>query len=300
MLYVVAMPIGDVADLSPRALAILAEVDLIACEDTRRIAPLLAAHSIRTPTRSYFEHNEERRVPELVERMRRGARIALATDAGTPAISDPGFKLVRETLDAGIRVGAIPGPSAVVAALSIAGLPTDRFTFEGFLSSKPASRRNELKALAHERRTMVFFEASRRLGATLTEMAAVFGAMREAAVTREIGKTYEEVVRANLGDLAARFTATPARGEITLVVAGAGRNPNAQERGGVGYSEAAPALTIDMLCEAGLSLKQASAVIARLGGRSRREVYQDALAARRTRRDDNQPGDNQQDDNQDD
>jgi 16S rRNA (cytidine1402-2'-O)-methyltransferase len=288
MLYVVGMPIGDIADLSPRALAILGQVELIACEDTRRIAPLLAAHAIRTPTLSYFEHNEERRAPELVERMRRGARIALVTDAGTPAISDPGFRLVRETLDAGIRVGAIPGPSAVVAALSIAGLPTDRFTFEGFLSSKPASRRNELKALARERRTMVFFEAARRLGPTLTEMAAIFGEERDAAVTREIGKTYEEVVRANLGELAARFTANLARGEITLVVAGMGRDQAVQEQAGGSDLAVAPALTVEMLCEAGLSLKQASAVMARLAGRSRREVYQDALASRRTRQDDNQ------------
>lgn len=292
MLYVVAMPIGDVADLSPRALSILAEVDLIACEDTRRIAPLLAAHAIRTPTLSYFEHNEERRAPELVERMRRGARIALVTDAGTPAISDPGFRLVRQTLDAGIRVGAIPGPSAVVAALSVAGLPTDRFTFEGFLSSKPAARRNELKALAHERRTMVFFEAARRLGPALTEMVGVFGAEREATVAREIGKTYEEVVRASLGELAARFTAASARGEVTLVVAGMGRDQGVQDRGKQDRAardlEAMPPLTVEMLCEAGLSLKQASAVMARLGGRSRREVYQDALASRRTRQDGNQ------------
>ena len=288
MLYVVAMPIGDIADLSPRALSILAEVDLIACEDTRRIAPLLAAHAIRTPTLSYFEHNEERRAPELIERMRHGARIALVTDAGTPAISDPGFRLVRETLEAGIRVGAIPGPSAVVAALSVAGLPTDRFTFEGFLSSKPASRRNELKALARERRTMVFFEAARRLGPTLAEMAEVFGAEREAAVAREIGKTYEEVVRASLGELAARFTADAARGEITLVVGGIGREQGAQDIAGGADFETARALTVEMLCEAGLSLKQASAVMARLGGRSRREVYQDALASRRTRQGDNQ------------
>jgi 16S rRNA (cytidine1402-2'-O)-methyltransferase len=288
MLYVVAMPIGDIADLSPRALAILAQVDLIACEDTRRVAPLLAAHSIRTPTLSYFEHNEERRAPELVERMRRGARIALVTDAGTPAISDPGFRLVRETLEAGIRVGAIPGPSAVVAALSIAGLPTDRFTFEGFLPSKSASRRNELKALARERRTMVFFETARRLGPTLTEMAEVFGSGREAAVVREIGKTYEEVVRASLEELATRFTANPARGEITLVVAGMGREQGVQKQAAGGDLATAPALTVEMLCDAGLSLKQASAVMARLGGRSRREVYQDALASRRTRQDDNQ------------
>jgi 16S rRNA (cytidine1402-2'-O)-methyltransferase len=288
MLYVVAMPIGDIADLSPRALAILAQVDLIACEDTRRVAPLLAAHSIRTPTLSYFEHNEERRAPALVERMRRGERIALVTDAGTPAISDPGFRLVRETLEAGVRVGAIPGSSAVVAALSIAGLPTDRFTFEGFLPSKSASRRSELKTLARERRTMVFFETARRLGPTLTEMAEVFGPDREAAVTREIGKTYEEVVRASLQELAARFTTNPARGEITLVVAGIGREQGAQEQAGSGDLATAPALTVEMLCEAGLSLKQASAVMARLGGRSRREVYQDALASRRTRQDDSQ------------
>lgn len=288
MLYVVGMPIGDSADLSPRALAILAQVDLIACEDTRRIAPLLAAHAISTPTLSYFEHNEERRTPELVERMRRGARLALVTDAGTPAISDPGFKLVRETLDAGIRVGAIPGPSAVVAALSIAGLPTDRFSFEGFLPAKPAARRNELRALSREQRTMVFFEAARRLGTLLADMATVFGAGREATVVREIGKTYEEVVRAKLSELAARFTANPARGEVTLVVAGMGREQSVQDRAGRADLAEVSALTAEMLCEAGLSLKQASAVMARLGGRRRREIYQDALASRRTHQDDNQ------------
>jgi len=278
------MPIGDAADLSPRALATLAEVDLIACEDTRRIAPLLAANSIRTRTVSYFEHNEEVRTPELIERMRRGERVALVTDAGTPAISDPGFRLVRAALDAGIEVGAIPGPSAVVAALSIAGLPTDRFTFEGFLSAKAGARRNELKALERERRTMVFFEAARRLGGTLSDMAEIFGASREGVVAREIGKTYEEVVRGRLGELAARFTATPARGEITLVVAGAGREQGA----GAGDLVGASALTTDMLCAAGLSLKQASSVIAHLRGRSRREIYQAALASRRTRQDESQ------------
>jgi 16S rRNA (cytidine1402-2'-O)-methyltransferase len=282
------MPIGNAADLSPRALAILADVDLIACEDTRRIGPLLAAHAIRTPTLSYFEHNEERRAPELVERMRRGARIALVTDAGTPGISDPGFRLVREALDAGIRVGAIPGPSAVVAALSVAGLPTDRFSFEGFLPSKPAARRNELKSLAREQRTMVFFEAARRLGPVLTDIAEIFGGGREATVARELGKTYEEVVHASLAELAARFTANPARGEVTMVVAGLGRDQSAQDTTGTDKSTAAPALTIEMLCEAGLSLKQASAVMARLGGRRRREIYQDALASRRTRQDDNE------------
>jgi 16S rRNA (cytidine1402-2'-O)-methyltransferase len=251
---------------------------------------LLAAHAIRTPTLSYFEHNEQRRAAELVERMRGGARIALVTDAGTPAISDPGFRLVRQALDAGIRVGAIPGPSAVVAALSVAGLPTDRFSFEGFLPSKPAARRNELKTLAREQRTMVFFEAARRIGPVLTDMAGIFGGAREATVAREIGKTYEEVVRASLTELAARFTDNPARGEVTIVVAGLGRDQSAQDVCADDKSTAVPTLTIEMLCEAGLSLKQASAVMARLGGRRRREIYQDALASRRTRQDDNQGG----------
>jgi 16S rRNA (cytidine1402-2'-O)-methyltransferase len=283
MLAVVAMPIGNPADLSPRALATLGEVDLIACEDTRRIAPLLAANAIRTRTISYFEHNEDRRIPELVERMRRGERVALVTDAGTPAISDPGFKLVRAAHAAGIRVGAIPGPSAVVAALSVAGLPTDRFTFEGFLPPRPAARRRALDALRCERRTMVFFEAARRLGPLLSEMAEVFGATREAAVAREIGKTYEEVIRAGLCELAARFTARPARGEVTLVVAGAVADEAAESAREQSPAGSASALSVEMLCEAGLSLKQASAVIARLSERGRREVYQEALDARRGR-----------------
>lgn len=280
-LVVVAMPIGNLGDLSPRARATLGEVDLIACEDTRRIAPLLAAHAIRTPTLSYFEHNEERRTPELIERMRRGERVALLTDAGTPAISDPGFKLVRAAHAAGIKVGAIPGPSAVVAALSVAGLPTDRFTFEGFLPVRPAPRRSALEALRREPRTLVFFETARRLAALLAEMAEVFGATREAAVAREIGKTYEEVVRASLGELARRFAANPARGEVTLVVAGAARDEAARRAGE--QDSGGAALGVETLCEAGLSLKQASAVIARLSGRGRREVYQDALAVRRAR-----------------
>ena len=288
-LYVIGMPIGDIADLSPRALAVLSQADVIACEDTRRLAPLLAAHAIRTPTLSCFEHNEERRARELIERMRAGARVALVTDAGTPCISDPGFRLVRAALDAGIRVAAIPGPSAVVAALSIAGLPTDRFVFEGFLPAKSTARRAELKSLAHETRTIVIFEAARRLGETLAEMAEIFGSEREAAVVREIGKTYEEVARAGLGELAARFIRDPARGEITLVVAGARGAERATGQGATaGEIGASASLTVEMLCEAGLSLKQASAVIARLGAGSRREIYQQALVARRARQEQSQ------------
>jgi 16S rRNA (cytidine1402-2'-O)-methyltransferase len=274
------MPIGDIGDLPSRALKILSEADLIACEDTRRIAPLLAANGIRTPTVSYFEHNEDRRTPELVARMLAGAQIALVTDAGTPGISDPGYRLVRRALEAGLRVGAIPGPSAVTSALSISGLPTDRFTFEGFLPVKPASRQKELRLLVRERRTMVYFESARRLASTLNDMASIFGPAREAAVVREIGKTYEEVIRGTLGDVAAQFNEAPARGEITLVIAGAGTDEGTEGEGG---NSASADVSVEILCEAGLSLKDASAALARMLGRSRREIYQEALARRKSR-----------------
>jgi len=277
ILYVVGTPIGNPADITARALEVLAAVDLIACEDTRRTGRILAAHSIRTPMLSYFEHNEVRRAAELVDRLRRGDKIALVTDAGTPAISDPGYRLVRAAIEAGVRVTAVPGPSAVVAALSISGLPTDRFVFEGFLPAKAAARRSALLALAHEARTIVFFEAGRRLGECLTDMAAVFGADRIAVVFRELTKTYEEIVRGTLADLASRFSREPALGEVTLVVEGA-REPSAdREKAPHALDEAR---AVEVLREAGLSLKQAAAAVARLTGGSRREIYQAALRAR--------------------
>ena len=216
-----ATPIGNPGDISARALEVLASVDLIACEDTRRTGQFLGMHGLHKPRVSNYEHNESQRVPELVERLRNGANVALVTDAGTPAISDPGFRLVRAALDAGIVVKSVPGPSAAVAALSIAGLPTDRFVFEGFLPSREGALRKRLEALASEPRTMVFFEAARRLGDTLNAMASVFGETREAAVVRELTKTYEETLRGNLADLASRFSKSQALGEITIVVAGA-------------------------------------------------------------------------------
>jgi 16S rRNA (cytidine1402-2'-O)-methyltransferase len=272
VLYVVATPIGNPGDVSARALQVLEEVDLIACEDTRRTGQFLAAHGLRKQLLSHYEHNEERRVPDLVARLRRGARIALVTDAGTPAISDPGYRLVRAALDAAIVVRAIPGPSAVIAALSIAGLPTDRFVFEGFLSTREGALRKELEALAGEPRTMIFYEAARRLGGTLATMASIFGTEREAAVMRETTKIYEETVRGSLGELAARFENSETLGEITIVVAGAG--------GGSEATRAAHVVTVEMLLEEGVSLKQASAIIARLTGRRRREVYQEGLKKR--------------------
>jgi 16S rRNA (cytidine1402-2'-O)-methyltransferase len=274
-LYVVAMPIGNAADLSPRAIATLRDVNLIACEDTRRMGVVLAAHGIRTPLVSYFEHNEARRTGELIDRLRGGENVALATDAGTPAISDPGFGLVRTALEADVRVVAVPGPSAVLAALSIAGIPTDRFTFEGFLPSRAGARRASLCDLAREPRTMVFFEAARRLTDTLDAMAVEFGGDREAAVVREATKVHEETVRGMLSELVHRFREHPALGEVTIVVAGAGKDVAEAAASG------SESLTIDALLDAGLKLKEASAVMARLTGRSRREIYQEALKSRR-------------------
>ncbi|HEY1849901.1 MAG TPA: 16S rRNA (cytidine(1402)-2'-O)-methyltransferase [Candidatus Binataceae bacterium] len=285
VLYVVATPIGNLEDVSARAVRILGEVDVIACEDTRHSARLLSAHSIRTPTISYFEHNEQHRTPALIERLARGENVALITDAGTPAISDPGYRLVSAAIAAGIRVAAVPGPSAAVAAISISGLPTDRFTFEGFLPQRAGARRNAIAALKREPRTMVFFEAARRLAATLEDMATALGASREAAVVREITKTFEESVRGTLGELHARFAATEPRGEIVLVVAGATASATAGVADASGEAimvEAAGgvAITVEALCDAGLSLKDASAAVARLTGTSRREIYQQTLARR--------------------
>lgn len=204
---------------------------------------------------------------ELVERLKDGATIALVSDAGTPAISDPGYRLVRGALDAGCRVLSVPGPSALTAALSIAGLPTDRFCFEGFLPARSAARRKTLEALKRESRTMVFFEAARRLSETLDEMAEIFGRDRQAAIVREVSKIYEETIRGSLGDLAGR--AEQAKGEITLIVEGGAQAENAA-------TELA-GLTVERLRAAGMGLKQASDLIAELTGRSRRDVYQEAL-----------------------
>jgi 16S rRNA (cytidine1402-2'-O)-methyltransferase len=280
VLYVVATPIGNPDDVTARAIRMLGDADLIACEDTRRTGRLLAAHSIRTPTVSYFEHNEERRTPELIERLMRGAKIALVTDAGTPAISDPGYRLVRAAHEAGIRVVAIPGASAAVAALSIAGLPTDRFVFEGFLPTRTNARRAALKRMAREERTIVIFEAARRLGGTLDDMAAEFGADRMAVIAREITKTFEETVRGTLGDLAQTFKTREALGEVTLVIEGLRKS---SDTAGEGESGADASITVEVLCDAGLSLKQASSVVAKLRGLSRRDVYQNAIYTRRNR-----------------
>ena len=274
ILYVVATPIGNPDDISSRAIRTLGEVSVIACEDTRRTGMMLARHQIVTPTVSHYEHNEEYRVPELVARLKAGERIAIVTDAGTPAISDPGFRLVRAALEADVRVIAVPGASAVIAALSIAGIPTDRFTFEGFVPSRDSARAKALDDLRREPRTMVFYEAARRLADTLAAMATAFGESRDAAVVCEITKTYERTIRGTLGELERHFRATPALGEIVIVVTGASQQTDAGDSA-IDVHEA-----LEVLREAGLGLKQASAVVARLTGKGRREVYQDALKSR--------------------
>jgi len=272
-LQVVATPIGNRADLSPRAQEALRTAHVIAAEDTRRTQQLLHSLGISRPLVSLHEHNETQRVPQLLERLGAGETVVLVSDAGTPLLSDPGFELVRAAAHAGYPVHAIPGPSAVTAALAIAALPAQRFCFEGFLPARAAERRAALSALAHEPRTLVFFEAPHRLLATLTDMAAEFGAAREAVVARELTKLHESIYRGTLAQLLERAGADEnfTRGEITLVVAGA---PAAVA------AEADPAVlrrTVELLLKE-LPPGRAAALAARLTGATRAAAY--ALATR--------------------
>jgi 16S rRNA (cytidine1402-2'-O)-methyltransferase len=222
VLVLAATPIGDPRDAAPRLGREISGADVVAAEDTRRLRRLCADLGV-TPSGSvlsYHEHNEAARTPELVERLVAGDRVVVVTDAGMPSVSDPGYRLVDAAVAAGVRVTCVPGPSAVLMALAVSGLPVDRFCFEGFLPRKPGERSRVLESLAQERRTMVFFEAPHRIDATLLAMAAAFGEGRRAAVCRELTKTYEEVRRGSLAELA-QWAADGVRGEITVVVAGA-------------------------------------------------------------------------------
>ena len=217
-LYVTATPIGNAADITLRALKVLHGCDLIAAEDTRVTAKLLAIHGIAKPLTAYNDHNATRERPKLLARLRQGARIALVSDAGTPLISDPGFKLVRQAIADGLAVHAIPGASAVLTGLALAGLPTDRFVFAGFLPSKQGERRSVLEELKNIRATLVFFESAQRLGDSLSDMAEIFG-VRTAAVAREVTKLHEEVRRGLLSAMSAHYTQQGApKGEVTLIV----------------------------------------------------------------------------------
>jgi len=217
-LHVVATPIGNLGDITLRAIEVLRAVDLIACEDTRVTGKLLKAHGIGTPMFAYHDHNAERVRPVLIERLERGEKMALVSDAGTPLVSDPGYRLVRECIARGIAVVPLPGPSAALAALVAAGLPTDRFLFAGFLPAKAAARRSALAELAGVRASLVFYESPHRLAAALADMAEVLGP-REAAVARELTKLFEETRRDTLDGLAAHYATAPEpKGEIVVVV----------------------------------------------------------------------------------
>ena len=221
-LWVVATPIGNLDDLSTRARSVLGSVVVIAAEDTRHTRHLLQHFGLATPLLALHEHNEAGVVAALLARLAAGEDLALVSDAGTPLISDPGFRLVRAARAAGLRVAPVPGPAALIAALSVAGLPSERFVFEGFLPAKAGARRQHLAALVGEARTLVFYEAPHRLEATLADLAAAFGSERPAALARELTKLHETVIDATLGDLMARVAADAdqRRGEIVLIVGG--------------------------------------------------------------------------------
>ena len=274
LLVLAGTPIGDPDDAPPALIRELAAADVIAAEDTRRLRRLAAALAAEVPGRimSYFEGNEAARTPELVEALSAGARVLLVTDAGMPSVSDPGYRLVAATVAAGVRVTAVPGPSAVLTALAVSGLPMDRFCFEGFPPRRSGERSRRLAALRDEERTMVFFESRHRLAATLDAMVLAFGDDRRAAVCRELTKTHEEVRRETLGELAA-WARGGVLGEITIVVAGA-TVPRA-----VATVDDAAALVAEREA-AGAARKEAIAAVAREFGLPKRAVYA-AVVARR-------------------
>ena len=269
-LYVVATPIGNLRDVTLRALDLLAGADLVLCEDTRVSSRLMRAYGIATPLAVYNDHNAARVRPDILRRLQTGAAVALISDAGTPLVSDPGYRLVREAAAAGIAVTALPGASAPLAALVAAGLPTDRFLFAGFLPPRSGQRRSALAELAAVPATLVFFESPRRLAASLADMAAALGGARDAAVARELTKLHEELRRATLAELAAHYAAAGApKGEVVVVV------------GGPGAAAAADPQDLDAALARALaahSLRDAVAAVSAATGQPRRAVYARALA----------------------
>jgi 16S rRNA (cytidine1402-2'-O)-methyltransferase len=268
-LFVVATPIGNLEDLSPRARRTFAEVDLIAAEDTRHTGRLLSHLGVKTRQIALHEHNEARATQALIEQLKNGKSVALASDAGTPLVSDPGFRLVQAAHASGITVSPVPGPSAVTAALSVSGLPTDRFVFEGFPPAKPAARRKWLQARATDSRTLLFFEAVHRIGATLADMVELFGADRDAFIGREMTKLHEQLRHARLGELLDEVGdgTIVLKGEFVVAVHGAGDiSPSS--------------IDADRLLEelgAVLPPKKAAAIAARVTGEKRNALYQRLL-----------------------
>ncbi len=274
-LYIVATPIGNLGDLSGRARDILESVDFIAAEDTRHSARLLKTFSIGRPLVALHDHNEADRTPGIIGRLKEGESAALISDAGTPLVSDPGYRLVRAGQEAGIPVRTVPGPSAAIAALSVAGLPTDRFAFEGFLPARKSARRSRLQELAEDPRTLVFFEAPHRLKDLLADCLAAFGPKREAALARELTKLHESTQRASLDELYRRIDSgeEPARGECVVIVSGTEERERSSE---LESDEVLKALLAE-----GVSPSTSAAIARRLfPGIKRRDLYQRALDLR--------------------
>lgn len=272
-LTLVATPIGNLGDLSPRALAALRGADAVLCEDTRVTGALLARHGVSVPLLPLHEHNEDDQTPRVLERLRAGQRLALASDAGTPLLSDPGYRLVRAAIAAGLPVSAIPGPNAAVMALTLSGLPPHPFLFWGFLPAKAGARAAELARLRAAERaglsaTLVFYESPHRLAESLAALAEALGGDRPAAVARELTKRFEEVRRDSLAALAARYAREEARGEIVLVV-----GPAPEERTG----EAELEERLRGALAAGMSVRDAAAAVAAATGLPRKQVYARAL-----------------------
>lgn len=270
-LYVVATPLGNLEDVSLRALRVLKEVAAIACEDTRRTSKLLARYEIRNSLVAYHEHNKDRSGTRLLERIQEGESIALVSDAGTPGISDPGYEIVRDAVAKGVAVEVVPGPSALIAALVLSGLPTDRFAFEGFLPSRQERRRKALAALASEPRTLVFYESPQRLADFLTDAISAFGAERRACVVRELTKVHEEVRRGTLCEMSADFGARPEiLGEICVVVAGAPKAITVTVADALDEAMDDPEL-------AALSSKDLARTVADRNGLRKSDVYEEIL-----------------------
>jgi len=273
-LYLVATPIGNLADISQRAVETLRGVDMIAAEDTRHSQHLLSYLGINTRTQSYHEHNEERLTPQLISQLQQGGRIALISDAGTPLVSDPGYRLVEQAHAHGIRVVPLPGPCAAITALAAAGLATDRFVFEGFPPAKQKARVNYLETLKHETRTLVFYVSCHRILETLSDMRDIFGAAREVTMARELTKTFETIHKTTLAELCDWVEAdtNQRKGEIVLVVAGA-REP---------VADAAAEHVLEVLV-AELPVKQAAGIAAKLTGANKNELYRKALKIKETK-----------------
>jgi 16S rRNA (cytidine1402-2'-O)-methyltransferase len=268
ILYIVATPIGNLEDITFRAVRVLREVDVVAAEDTRHTQILLNHHKIHTPFTSYHEHNEKTKAQELVARLVQGQNIALVSDAGTPAISDPGFRLVVQAIRAGVRIIPIPGASALTAVLSAGGLPTDKFVFEGFLPARKMQRRERLQTLRDETRTLIFYEAPHRLKETLDDIGELLG-NREAVLAREVSKIHEEFLRGPVSELVRALSSGDVRGEVTLIISGASGLP--------GVSEDRLKAEILELKGKGLRVKEIAEVLGEKFGYPKKEIYRLAL-----------------------